>query len=307
MTPKSEKLARKKEMKMSKHVAVLSVAVVFALGILAIGAKKPASVAGLWEVDARHSDAQLTTDGTTDYGRSKINIVLGVARVNGELKFDDGDASKSRVDLHIYPATAMSPSIDDEGRFSKKRWLADQANHTILCFHAKSVERLADGRLQTKGELSVVRVDRNVELNPNEAYYGPVYGPPIIHRDSREATFVFDAPADGQKAGQLDLSASTKVFKEDFPQLVKTVASTYWPPVVQDENCRVPAPSEAYSGAKCTGTFLQTPGLPEEPHAASGTDIGSNQNFNTLVGERVDVVVHMRLTPGSGGMMASGE
>jgi polyisoprenoid-binding protein YceI len=292
---------------MSKHVAVLSVAVVFALGILAIGAKKPASVTGVWDVDARHSDAQLTTDGTTDYGRTKINIALGIGRVNGELKFDDSDASKSHVDLHIYPATAMSPTIDDNGKFSKSRWLADQANHTIVCFHSKSIVRMPDGRLQSKGELSVVRVDRNIELNPSEAYYGPVYGPPIIHRDSREITLLFDAPADGQKAGTIELTASTKVFREDFPQLVKTVASTYWPPVVQDENCRVPSPSEAYSGARCTGTFLQTPSLPEEPHAASGADIGSNQNFNALVGERVDLVVHMRLTPSSGGQMASGE
>jgi len=292
---------------MSKHVAVLSVAVVFALGILAIGAKKPASVTGAWDVDSRHSDAQLTTDGTTDYGRTKINIALGIGRVNGELKFDDGDPGNSHVDLHIYPATSMSPTIDDNGKFSKSRWLADQANHTIVCFHSKSIARMPDGRLQSKGELSVVRVDRNVELNPNEAYYGPVYGPPIIHRDSREATLVFDAPADGQKGGTIELSASTKVFREDFPQLVKTVASTYWPPVVQDENCFVPSPSEAYSGAKCTGTFLKTQNLPEEPHAASGTDIGSNQNFNALVGERLDLVVHMRLTPSSVGQMASGE
>ena len=292
---------------MSKHVAVLSVAVIFALGILAIGAKKPTSMAGVWQVDARHSDAQLTTDGTTDYGKTKINIAIGIGRVNGELKFDDADASKSHVDLHIYPATSMSPTIDDNGKFSKSRWLADQANHTIVCFHSKSIVRMPDGRLQSKGELSIVRVDRNVELNPNEAYYGPVYGPPIIHRDSREATLVFDAPADGQKGGTIELTASTKIFREDFPQLVKTVASTYWPPVVQDENCRVPSPNEAYYGAKCTGTFLKTQSLPEEPHAASGTDIGSNQNFNTLVGERLDLVVHMRLTPSSGGQMASGE
>ena len=292
---------------MSKHVAVFSVAVIFALGILAIGAKKPASMAGVWQVDARHSDAQLTTDGTTDYGRTKINIALGIGRVNGELKFDDGDPSKSHVDLHIYPATSMSPTIEEDGKFSKSRWLADQANHTIVCFHSKSMVRMPDGRLQSKGELSVVRVDRNVELNPSEAYYGPVYGPPIIHRDAREATLVFDLPADGQKGGQIEATASTKVFREDFPQLVKTVVSTYWPPVVQDENCRVPSPSEAYSGAKCTGTFLQTPSLPEAPHAASGEDIGSNQNFNTLVGERLDLVVHLRLTPGgSGGQMAGG-
>jgi hypothetical protein len=226
------------------------------------------------------------------------------------LKFDDGDPGKSNVALHIYPAKSMSPSIDEDGNFSKSRWLADKANNTIVCFHSKSIVRMPDGRLQSKGELSVVRVDRNVELTPSEAYNGPVYGPPIIHRTVRDATFVFDPPAadgNGQKDGGIETSAATKVFHEDFPQLVETVANTYWPPVVQDEQCRVLGASEAYSGAKCTGTFLQTPSLPEEPHAASGTDIGSNQNFNAFVGERLDIAVHMRLTPrGPGAQMAGG-
>jgi len=256
-------------------------------------------------VDAHHSDAHLTTDGTTDYGKTKINITVGIGRVEGELKVDDGDPTKSSVDLHIYPAMSMSPSIHEDGRFSKSRWLADQANNTIVCFHSKKVVRTSDGRLQSTGELSVVRVDRNVELTPSEAYYGPVYGPPIIHRTAREATLVFDPlAADGSG---IEASASTKVFREDFPQLVKTVVSTYWPPLVQDENCRVPSPSEAYSGAKCTGTFIQSPSLPEAPHASGGEDVGSRQNFNTLVGERLDIAVHMRLRlMGSGGQMAGG-
>ncbi|MFZ3210364.1 MAG: hypothetical protein WA188_02530 [Terriglobales bacterium] len=282
---------------MFKHAAVFAVAAIVALGVLTLGAKKSTSVAGVWQVDARHSDAQLTTDATTDYGKTKIDITVGIARVEGDLKVDDGDPSQSRVDLHIFPATSMSPSIDEHGKFSKSRWLADQANHTIVCFHSKSIVRLPDGKLQSKGELSVVRVDRNVELNPSEAYYGPVYGPPIIHRDAREVTLVFDPPADGKEGG-IETSVSTKVFREDFPQLVKTVVSTYWPPVVQDEKCTVPSASEAYHGAKCTGTFMQSQSLPEAPHAPSGEDIGSRQNFNNLVGERLDVAVHLRLTPG---------
>jgi polyisoprenoid-binding protein YceI len=294
---------------MLKHTAVLAVAVIVALGVLALGAKKPTSTAGSWLVDARHSDAHLTTDGTTDYGKTKINITVGIGRVEGGLKLDDGDPTKSSVDLHIFPAMSMSPSIDEGGQFNKSRWLADQANHTIVCFHSKNVVRTSDGKLQSKGELSVVRVDRNVELTASEAYYGPVYGPPIIHRVVREATFVFDlAAADGNgKDGAIEASAFTKVFREDFPAMVKTVVSTYWPPLVQDEQCRVPSPSEAYGGAKCTGTFVQSPSLPEAPHATGGEDIGSRQNFNNLVGERLDIAVHLRLTPGrSGEHMAGG-
>jgi len=293
---------------MSKRTAVFGLAAIVALGVLALGAKKPVSLAGSWLVDARHSDAQLITDGTTDYGKTKIDITLGFARLNGELKIDDRDPAQSRVDLHIYPATSMAEAIEEEGTF-RSRWLANRANNTILCFHSKKIARTADGRLQATGELSVTRVDRNVEVPaPSESYYGPTYGPPIIHRTAREATFVFDLPADGsaQKDGGIDASASTKVFREDFPQMVKTVLNTYWPPVVQDENCSVPngLPSEAYSGAKCTGTYVQGPSLPEDPGTHIGEDYPGPQNFNAQVGQRLNIVVHMRLTPGTGHMAA---
>jgi len=292
---------------MFKHKTVFALTGVLAMGVVALGgSQKTAYTPGSWQVDARHSDAHLTTDGTTDYGKTKINITVGIGRVDGDLKFDDGDPSKSSADLHIYPAVSMSPAIDEEGRFSKSRWLADLANNTILCFHSKGVSRTSDGRLQSTGELSVVRVDRNVELTPSEAYYGPVYGPPIIHRFTREATLVFDAPVAAGN-GQTEVLASTKVFREDFPQMVKTVVSTYWPPLVQDENCIVPSPSEAYSGAKCTGTFIKSPSLPEAPHASGGEDVGARQNFNNLVGERLNIAVHMRLLPrGSGAQTAGG-
>ena len=299
---------------MSKRTAVLAVAATVVLGVLALGAKKPGSMAGVWDVDGRHSDAQIITDGTTDYGKTKINVTLGFARVNGDLKIDNDDPTKSFVNLHIYPANSMIEPIEEEGTF-RSRWLANRANNTIVCFHSKKLARTADGRLQATGELSVTRVDRNVEVPaPSEAYYGPVYGPPMIHRTAREATIVFDVPGDlnAQKDGGIEASANTKVFSEDFPQLVKTVLSTHWPPVVLDENCTVPSPSEAYSGAKCTGTYMQTPkelasiGFPAGPVNAGAADYPGPNDFNAVIGNRVDIALHLRLTPGTGGHMAAG-
>ena len=282
---------------MSKHMAALAVAVVVALGILTLSAKAPVSLAGSWQVDARHSDAQLITDGTTDYGKTKIDVTLGFARVVGALKIDDGDPTKSSVDLHIYPAMSMGEPIEEDGKF-KSRWMANRANNTMLCFHSKNVVRTSGGRLQTTGDLILVRVDRNVEIPaPSESYSGPVYGPPITHRTSHQATLVFDSPASGsaQKDGGIEASATTKVFREDFPQLVRTVVSTYWPPVVQDESCQVPAASEAYSGSQCTGAYLATPTLPEAPHATNADDLPGQPNFNAIVGQRLTILVHMRL------------
>ncbi len=292
---------------MSKHMVALSVVAVIALGILTLSAKAPVSLTGSWQVDARHSDAQLITDGTTDYGKTKIDVTLGFARVMGAMKIDDGDPSKSRVDLHIYPAMTMTEPIEEDGKF-KSRWMANRANNTMLCFHSKSVVRTSIGRLQTTGDLIVVRVDRNVEIPAaTEAYSGPTYGPPITHRTSHEATLVFDAPASGgaQKDGGIEASATTKVFREDFPQLLKAVLNTSWPPLVQDENCKVPTASEAYSGAKCTGTYLQPPSLPEDPGMHIGEDYPGPSNFNAEVGERLNLVIHMHLTPGTGPAMTA--
>ncbi len=70
--------------------------------------------------------------------------------------------------------------------------------------------------------------------------------------------------------------------------------------------CSTPRPpqaeaSEAYSGAQCTGTLLMIPALPEAPHAANEEDSPGPANFNAVVGERLTILVHMRLKPISSG------
>jgi polyisoprenoid-binding protein YceI len=292
------------EKKMLKYTVLFAVAGMLAMGV----PSKPASGNGSWQVDARHSDAQLITDATTDYGKTKIDVTLGFARVNGRIELDNDDLAKSSFDFRIYPATAMSPAIDEDGKFLS-HWLANLSNHTLVCFHSKGAVRTPDGRLQTTGNLILTRVDRNVDATPSEAYSGPVYGPPMIHRVSREATFVFDLPAadgKGQKDGGIVASGSTRMFREDYPQLVKAVVSTYWPLVVQDKNCEAPAGvGEDYRGSQCTGTLLEAPGLPEAPHAANGEDVGVPQNFNAVVGNRLNILVHLRLTAKAPGEQAA--
>lgn len=205
---------------MLRHTTVFAVASILGLGVLGLDAhNKPASVAGSWQVDTRHSDAKLITDATTDYGKTKLNVALGYARIRGVFNIDDADPGKSSIEFRFYPAMSMVPSIDEDGKFLK-RWLQNPANQTLVCFHSKRVVRTPDGRLQASGELAVTRVDRNVEAEPTEAYSGPVYGPPMIHRVSHEATFVFDIGdrnESGQKEVGLQASGSTSMFREDFP------------------------------------------------------------------------------------------
>jgi len=284
---------------MLKHTALFAAAALLGLAVLGLGVPdKPAPMAGSWQVDTRHSDAKLITDATTDYGKTKMNVALGYARIGGVLKLDDADPTKSSVDFRFFPAMSMAPSIDERGKFLKE-FLQNPANETLVCFHSKRVVRTPDGRLQATGELVVTRVDRNVDATPSEAYSGPVYGPPMIHRVSHEANFVFGFPASGSglKESSIQASGSTSMFREDFPQLVRTVVSTYWPTLVQEENCQYPDPTEAYSGAQCTGTYLSTSGLPAEPHAANGEDVGVQQNFNAIVGNHLTILVQLRLSP----------
>jgi polyisoprenoid-binding protein YceI len=285
------------EKKMLKYTALVAMA-----GMLAMGApSKSTFTGGSFQVDARHSDAQLITDATTDYGKRKIDVTLGFARVNGRVELGNDDLAKSTFDFRIYPATSMAPAINEDGKFLSD-WLANLSNHTLVCFHSKGAVRTADGRLQTTGNLVLTRVDRNVDATPSESYAGPTYGPPMIHRVSREATFVFDfPPADGNGNG-IVASGSTRMFREDYPQLASAVVSTYWPPVVQDKNCQAQAGvGEDYRGSQCTGTLLEAPGLPEAPHAANGEDVGVAQNFNAVVGNRLNILVHLRLLPKSSG------
>jgi polyisoprenoid-binding protein YceI len=269
----------------------------------------PVSPTGTWQVDTKHSDAQLLTDATTNYGKNKLTFTIGFTRVSGAVRLDKNEPANSKFDFRMYPATSMTPPIDEQGRV-KAQWFANLANHTLFCFHSKGVTPTAEGRLRTTGTLILTRVDRNVDVTPTEAYAGPVYGPPVIHRVSHEATFVFDFPDTtgnkAQKDGAVLATGTTKVVAEDFPQLLKAVVGTYWPPVVQDMNCNLPTGvGEAYEGTKCTGTMLHAPGLPEESQSAVGEDYPAPSDFNAILGQQLNIVVHMQLTQ-AGGAQAAG-
>jgi len=96
------------------------------------------------------------------------------------------------------------------------------------------------------------------------------------------------------------------MFREDFPQLVRAVVSTYWPPVIQDEQCQAPdGVGQDYHGFQCSGTYVETPALPEAPHAASGEDVGVQQNFNAVVGNQLTILVHLRLMARNSGEPAA--
>jgi polyisoprenoid-binding protein YceI len=284
---------------MFKFAGLFAAAVILAFAVT----QKSTPIGGSWQVDTGHSDAQVITDATTDYGKTKISITLGFARVNGRVVVDNDDPAKSSFVFGLYPALSKEPVTNEDGKFLSE-WLANLSNHTLVSFHSKQVVREADGRLKATGNLVVTRVDRNIEATPSEAYAGPVYGPPMIHRVSHEATFVFDvstADKKRQKNGGIVASGSAKIFEEDYPQLVRSVLRTYWPPVVQDESCQASANAGAadYDGLQCKGSLLKAPALPEAPHAANAEDYSAASNFNSIVGNRLNILINLHLVPKS--------
>jgi polyisoprenoid-binding protein YceI len=180
---------------MLRHTAGFAAAVILAAGFQGLDVPKE-SVSGSWQADNRLSDAQLITEATTDYGKTTMNVTLGFARVNGIVRIEGNDPKESRVDIAIYPATSISPSINEDGIFLSD-WLASRsAYHVLVCFHSKRVVQTPGGRLQAIGNLSLTRVDRNVELTMPNGGLSEVQAdpPPVIHRSSHEVTFALDFP-----------------------------------------------------------------------------------------------------------------
>jgi polyisoprenoid-binding protein YceI len=287
-----------------KHIAALGTALLIAMPAIAQteAVVLPATrslTAQVWQVDSDRSVAELTTDGTSDYGKSKINLPLGVGKVDGVLTIDESDLTGSKVDLQFYPANSTKSSIARNGNFE----VVSPANltaNTLVSFHSKKLFRMPDGRLRVTGDITLTSVDRTVQITPSEGYAGAVYGPSVIHRTSREATFLFDLPASNGTRGKdpgISATASTRVFREDFQELVTAIVNTDWPPVVQDEHCILTGAGSGYYGAQCAGTPMGSPSAPVAFGASTAEDYPGPQDFNAIAGERLDVLIRMHLLP----------
>ena len=277
---------------MIKRFAPLAVTALVAL----IPVGKPAPPSGSWQVDNGHSDARLSVDGTTNYGKTPFQFTVGFTRAIGSVRLDKDVPANSAVHFKLYPAGSMAPMINEAGQVSKKWLVGNLANHTLICFDSKSVTPVGDDKLTVTGILTLTRVDRNVEITPDDSYSGPVYGPPMIHRLTRPATFLFLIPPTGD--GEILLKGTAHVSREDFPQLVTSVLSTYWPPVVEDKKCEVGSGgAEDYAGTSCTGKLVDDgKSTPESPSGVnSQEDYGTASDFNKVVAQHLDIHVHLNL------------
>jgi len=190
---------------------------------------------GTWQVDSEYSVARLSL------GSGANSLETGVARISGDVVFDASDPSDPVVTLNISPGL--------------------QRSNPQISFTSKRSAMTADGRLIVTGELSVTRVERSVTIEPSEAYRGAEYGPPVFHTDSHEVSLVFSDPRQpAGHSGKMELSASTSISREAFPQMLAVLDPGNWPTTLaNDEKCNMPPTiSEDYSGATCTGTVIAT-------------------------------------------------
>lgn len=216
------------------------IGLVFLLLALAAGiASIPAHAQdGAWKVDREHSIARLSL------GSGPKSVDIGVARVSGNVIYGANDAADPVVNLNIKPEKGQG------------------AQHAEISFKSKRSMLTDDGKVAVVGDLSLTRVERSVTLDPNEGYYGAVYGEPVLHTDTREVTLLFPAEVRPTvQNGTMQIAASTNISREYFPQLLSALAPGNWPNmVVEDEKCAMPSglPGEDYSGATCTGNTVGT-------------------------------------------------
>jgi hypothetical protein len=163
--------------------------------------------------------------------------------------------------------------------------------------------------LQLIGDLTLTQVQRSVTMVATEAYAGPVYGDPVIHTETHETVFFFPSsssqfvsgpltPATLQTKKSLELSGSTRVNYENFPQLLRAIKDTNWPAVVKDEQCRMPSTiGDDYSGARCTGTVIAATNNASCQMPASVGEDYSGPVCTPAAGNQTTIVLNLKLLP----------
>ena len=235
----------------------------------------------IWIIDSSKSNARLFQNSRTN--PDPVNT--GVAHVTGRVKLDTNDLDASFFDLRIYPAAEAEDwgnALSPVGTWPTG-YVSGATDQTVLTFTSTHILSTGNGVLQVIGNLTLTRVERAIIATATEAYAGPVYGDLVIHKETREITFVFPSasaahpstpliPGMEQSRGVLEIVGSANVEQEEFPELIGAMKETSWPhfgqngkdsnaapctapciALARDNDCQVPVSAgEEYGGPKCT-------------------------------------------------------
>jgi len=212
----------------------------------------------VWRIDPEHSTARLFLASSKN---PSVNVNVGVARMSGIVGDIGGDPSESVFDFAIYPADETAAPTPSNGKRSEQNAPLSAA-HTVMTFKSKRVVPIGGGAFRVTGELTLTYIERSTTNDPTKAYAGPVYGPPVVHSEKKEAVFEFERMGDSavraRKRGTTELSGSSVVGAKDFSELFTAVSAMDWPAFVEDEQCAWPsAVGEDFSGPVCTGETVE--------------------------------------------------
>ena len=209
----------------------LFLAFTFCLASIPAAAQNPT-----WQVDPQYSFARVSL------GWEAQSQQIDIAPVSGTVVFDSNDPSDPVVDINIKPGIGLA------------------SEYSKITFKSKQTEVTRDGKLAVVGDLSVTGMQPSATWNPGEAYSGPEYGAPVVRTETREVIFVFTSTSlPAEQNGEIRLSASNTIGREDFPELLAQLQSDNTLRAGSNENCTVPSTTgEDYSGLICTGTSVPT-------------------------------------------------
>jgi polyisoprenoid-binding protein YceI len=211
-----------------------------------------------WQIDSSHSTARFTLASSSG---ASWPYELAIAMVAGSLDWDASRPTDSRVSFSIYPAGEASRLLTREGGL-RTGGIATLSNYSVLSFQSKRAFVSPDGKVAVVGNLTLIHVQRSINVDWSNSYSGPVYGNADEKRITGEVTFVFDIPASmgasGAGASAEKISGTGVIDRANFPGLWSALRDSEWPNVVLDEVCHTPyyvGPGlKDYKGATCTGT-----------------------------------------------------
>ncbi len=166
---------------MGRFIATAAVAALFSLPLLA--------GTTTYKIDPKHSDA----------GFAVTHLMISTVRgefhgINGTVVYDDGDVSKSSVEVTI-DATSVDTREPARDKDLKSDHFFDVANHPTITFKSTKVESAGPGKLKVTGDLTIHGVTKPVVLDVT-APKPPIKDPWGLQRTA--------------------VSGSTKINRQDF-------------------------------------------------------------------------------------------
>jgi polyisoprenoid-binding protein YceI len=248
-----------------------------ALGFCFAAASWPQSAT--WQIDPGHSTASFSLETA---GGAARPFNLAIAMVAGRLDFDPDKTSESTLQLNIFPAGESDNLLDRSGRFRAGAF-ADLTKYSLLTFQSKSSKLTAQGKIEFQGDLTVIHVVRQAEIDWSNAYAGPIEQEPLTQRVNHKATIALDPKAlleaNANAKTRADVAALAGIDRATFQQSWDAMRDSVWPVVVFDRDCRMPyyiGPSmRDYNGPACTGTPVTKASYDSSPVPPEFNDIGA--------------------------------